>query len=90
MRGRRSAAAVEGGSAPEAGGGCDHDDDCPFYNPRCNPATRACVDCLDDDDCDGESHLCDTVLLRCVECIYDDDCTEDDEPLCRDSECTER
>jgi hypothetical protein len=69
---------------------CRDDDDCPFYDPRCDPGSRTCVDCLGNDDCDGDDDICDPLLLRCVECVFDADCEDRDQPLCRDSECTER
>lgn len=78
---------------PDSGtgaGGCGSDRDCPWYNPRCHPQTRACVDCVLDDHCSGNEGICDPVLLRCVECVFDVDCAGRNRPLCRDSECTQR
>src|SRR5437763_14838175 len=61
--------------APDAGGPCATDQDCPLKTLHCDPVSGQCLACVRNSDCTSASRpICDVALNRCVQCGADQDC----------------
>jgi hypothetical protein len=74
--------------APDAGldAGCGADADCVGGLTRCDPSTRACVECFLDAHCPGSISRCDPRDRTCQACVASADCANPT-PICAMRQC---